>query len=124
MADKTTWKRRVAEWRASGLTATQFAEGRGYAPMTLTWWAWKLGQASRGENQRGRAEPAPAQRTEDAFTFARVVLAKPSVPTQPPPDGTPVIIEHGGVRVRVGRGFDASVLAEVLTVLDARGDAT
>ena len=44
MADRTTWKRIVAEWRASGLTAREFAEGRGFAHMTLTWWAWNLGR--------------------------------------------------------------------------------
>jgi hypothetical protein len=112
----------VAEWRASGLTAARFAEGRGYAPMTLTWWAWKLGRPSGGEAARGRAGRAPAPKgegeTEGAFAFARVVLA---APTAPPPDDTPVTIERGALRVHVGRGFDASVLADVLAVLDARG---
>ncbi|MEP6864160.1 MAG: hypothetical protein ABJE66_26275 [Deltaproteobacteria bacterium] len=39
---KITWRRRVASWRASGLTADGFAAQHGIAAGTLRWWASQL----------------------------------------------------------------------------------
>lgn len=38
------WKKRVAEWRASGKTAEAFSAGRGWSPQTLRWWSSRLGR--------------------------------------------------------------------------------
>ena len=40
----TIWKKRVAEWRASGKTAESFSAGRGWSPQTLRWWSSRLGR--------------------------------------------------------------------------------
>ena len=43
----TTWKKRVAEWRASGQTAAAFSAGRGWSPQTLRWWSSRLGRKAQ-----------------------------------------------------------------------------
>lgn len=92
MADAETWAKRVAEWRASGLTAGEFAAGRGFGGSTLRWWASRLGR--------------------EQSAFVRVVTA-PSAEVR---DG-PVEVHVGEARVVVRSGFDRATLAEVLAVL-------
>jgi len=41
------WKKRVAEWRASGKTAEAFSAGRGWSPQTLLWWSSRLGRKAQ-----------------------------------------------------------------------------
>jgi len=41
---ETKWSNRVQEWRASGKTPEEFAEGKGFEPSTLRFWASKLRQ--------------------------------------------------------------------------------
>ena len=43
MADTTTWRKRVATWRASGLSASEFCKGREFPAGTLYWWSSRLG---------------------------------------------------------------------------------
>jgi transposase len=45
-----SWAREVARWRRSGLSAAEYASGRGLKASTLTWWAWRL---RREERKRG-----------------------------------------------------------------------
>jgi hypothetical protein len=43
MADRKTWVKRVAAWRASGMTCREYAEREGLGPWrTLRHWAWRL----------------------------------------------------------------------------------
>jgi hypothetical protein len=112
MANRATWKKRVADWRASGLTAGEFSTRRGFAPTTLTWWSWRLGR-----EDASRAESAPGADAEP-LGFAQLVVSEARC-DQPRRD-TPVVVDLGGVRVEVARGFDAGVLADVLAVLDRR----
>src|SRR5262249_12214989 len=48
----TTWKKRVAEWRASGKTAEAFSAGRGWSPQTLRWWSSRLGRKAQPPSVR------------------------------------------------------------------------
>src|SRR5215470_12423344 len=41
------WKKRVAEWRASGKTAEAFSAGRGWSAQTLRWWSSRLGRKAQ-----------------------------------------------------------------------------
>lgn len=91
MASAETWAKRVAAWRASGETADTFAAGRGFAGSTLRWWA----------SQLGRRAPAIV-RVVPAVEVAR---------------DSSIEIEVGGVRVVVRRGFDRTLLVELLEVL-------
>ena len=87
-----TWAQRVAEWRASGQTAHEFASGRGFAGSTLRWWSSRLGRQTPG--------------------FVRVVAASDA-----PRGAGSIELEVGKVRVHVRAGFDRALLAEVLEVL-------
>jgi hypothetical protein len=90
LGDKTeTWAQRVAEWRASGQTAGEFAAGRGFAASTLRWWSSRLGRQTPG--------------------WVRVVASKVA-----PRGAGSVELEVGAVRVHVRAGFDRALLAEVL----------
>lgn len=92
------WSERVGAWRASGLTAAAYAEGRGFAGSTLRFWANRL-------------------KTAPVLSAARVVqlVARRAEPE------TELVIEVGAARVRVRRGFDHALLAEVLGALGEVG---
>jgi hypothetical protein len=82
----------VSEWRASGLTAQEYATSRGVNARTLSWWKWKL-------------------RTRHEQTFLEVVV---TAPAPPPPD---LVVEFGELRVRVPSGFDALELRRLVSAL-------
>ena len=96
MADRATWTKRVAAWRASGLTAEKFAERSGCASKTLRWWAWRLERESRA--------------------FVRVVREEA---TARAPEPAPIVIEINGVRVLVPAEVDRGALRDVLAALRA-----
>lgn len=108
MANGATWKKRVAAWRASGLTAPEFCEGRDFAVGTLRWWACRLDRAARAG-----ATAAPA----GEMRLVRVVRATPAAMT---PSGSGVSIAVAGVRIAVEAGFDAATLVAVLEVVAQR----
>ena len=39
---ESKWTERVREWRAGGLSAPEYAQGRGFEASTLRWWASRL----------------------------------------------------------------------------------
>jgi hypothetical protein len=101
------WAGRVSEWRQSGKAAEEFAEGMGFEASTLRYWASRL--------KKAKAEPggnAPNVR------LARVVRRERSATVVGAADAG-VVIEVGRARVTVRRGFDASVLREVLDALQS-----
>ena len=108
MADAATWERRVAEWRASGLTSLAFSAGREFTAGGLRQWAYRLGKT------RKKARSAAAVRV------ARVVRV-PSSPAPVPASDVPIIVEVGGMRVSLRAGFDRATLGAVLDLLDSRG---
>ena len=110
MADRETWAKRVAEWRASGLTSERFCAGRGYTAGALRSAAHTVEAQQQGAAQR--------------LAVARVVV-RPShrVESGDATPGTGVVIELGGARVAVERGFDRDTLASVLDVLATRAGA-
>lgn len=112
MANAVTWTKRVAAWRASGLTAPRFCEGRDFAVGTLRWWASRLG--------RGHV---PGSAADAVFPLARVVRRRDTGRVRGA--GAGVVIELGGMRVAVDEGFDRASLHAVLDVLaerSARGE--
>lgn len=101
MADAKTWAKRVAAWRASGLTCREFAEReRLPAWRTLRYWAWRLDRESRESK------------------LVRVVCEpKPAVPEAGPSKVAEVEVRVGGSRVSIE--LDREGLAAVLEVLRA-----
>lgn len=118
MADRATWVKRVAEWRASGLTAPVFCQGQPFTPGGLRCWASLLGREER------RKAAAPALRLGRVLRRPTAAAA----PEVPRPDRCrPVLaptaaltVECGALRVAVRPGFDRATLAAVLDVLTAR----
>lgn len=96
MADAKTWAKRVAAWRASGLSREKFAAGGGFTPASLKWWAWRLGHESP--------------------SLVRVVRKAPRPSAQP---AAPIVVEVRGARVVVPVGFDRASLCDVLELLRA-----
>lgn len=97
MADRETWAKRVASWRASGLTAAEYSAGRGFAPSTLRFWASRLGRERRQVVRVVRAEPAP--------------IAVQAAPV------TELELSVGGTRVQMRFALSREQVASVLHVL-------
>jgi hypothetical protein len=104
MADRKTWAKRVAAWRASGLTARAYAEREEVSERTLRYWAWRLKRKAR-----------PAE-------LVRVVRAAGVEPVEAMPSPLPrtdVVLVVGNARVRVQVDLDRETLARVFEVLAA-----
>jgi hypothetical protein len=95
-ATAVVWQERVAEWRASGETAEEFARGRGYAATTLRWWSSRL---------RRETLVPPG--------FVRLV-PRAALPAEP---ASALVVEVGDARIRVTRGFDPALSARVVAAL-------
>lgn len=93
---ETAWSERVAAWRASGVSASQFAHDQGLALSTLRYWAARLSKA-----------PKPQ--------FLRLVTKPPAAPT---PSSSELIVEVGAARIRVTPGFDPALLSGVVQALN------
>jgi hypothetical protein len=117
------WVERIREWRASGLSAKNFAMSKGYKASTLGWAASQLRRVtelpapmspSSGEaHGRGRAERQTASSSKaPRFLPVRTRAAETAV--------AEMVIEIGAARVHVHRGFDASLLGEVVRALGGR----
>jgi hypothetical protein len=110
MADHETWAKRVAEWKASGLTSTAFCEGKDFTPGGLRHMAHRLG----GERQQRRAPVRIAR----VVRLPRAGASSPIEPA-PAPDAPAIVVELGGARVTVRVGVDRTTLATVVDVLAA-----
>jgi len=97
---ESKWAARVDEWRASGKSAQEFSQGKGFSAGGLRYWASRLGKA--------RQEASTQQ-----ARLARVVRSRKPTPAAE----TPIVIEVGDARLGVRRGFDPGVLRAVLDVL-------
>ena len=97
---ETKWSERVGEWRASGKTAEEFAEGRGFKGSTLRYWASTL----------RTAEGAPGRTRKPRVRLVRVV-ARPSAAE------ASLEVAVGAARVTVRPGFDAALLRQVVDAL-------
>jgi hypothetical protein len=92
------WRRRIREWRASGLTGRAFCERRGLSACSFYGW--------RRELERRDAD-------HSAFVPVHVVLDEPKAP-----GGALDLVLAEGRTVRVAPGFDAATLRQLLAVLE------
>ena len=104
MATEAEWIARVAEWRASGVSARDFCERKDYAARGLQWWASQLRR--RGDFKPVRAKPE--------VVLARVVCKAPARPTV---QGAALVVDLAGARVEVREGVDRQLLSFVFDVL-------
>jgi hypothetical protein len=101
---KTTaavWSERVRAWRASGLSATDFAKPEGYRGKTLSWWASEL---KRREREKASAVP-------------KVAMVR--VRRRPTDHDATIFVVVAGAQIAVRRGFDATLLREIVGALGA-----
>lgn len=98
------WSRLVTEWKRSGLTAREFAAGRGIRAGTLSWWHWRLGRDRRAgaedQLQLGFVPVEVDRGTEDACMWQ--------------------LTTADGHVLRVCRTIEAGALREVLAAITSR----
>ena len=92
------WRRRVGEWRKSGLSVRAFCAGRGLEPWNF--YAWRRELAKR-----------------DAQSAAFVPVQIVAEPVAGGDAGLAVVLD-GGRTIRVTPGFDAATLLQLLAVLE------
>ena len=123
MANAATWRKRVEEWRASGLKAKDFAEKCGLSVHQLCNWAAAF-RKKEGARVVGpeptmvpsRALAAEAART-DSVRLARLVR----VPARDAGgQSLPLSVEFSEVRIVLPDGFDRSTFALLLDVIERR----
>jgi transposase-like protein len=107
---RDVWAKRVERWRASGLTAREFAAEIGVNAHTLNHWRWRLGQDQRAPTARARIP-----RSREA-AFVEVIAGGEAAAA----DELIEIIVRDGMRIRVPVRFDADVLRRVVAVVEAR----
>ena len=109
---REVWRKRVERWRASGLTAREFAAEIGVNANSLQHWGWLLQQ----EERRGGAARRPP--AADGRGFVEVVAQADPPPLTAAPDPIEVVLRDG-IRLRVSAGFDADLLRRVVAALEA-----
>jgi hypothetical protein len=111
-ASQETWAKRVERWKASGLTAAEFAAELGISGHSLKWWKWRLKKSEAPRKPRLPTRGARStSSTVPALTFVEMSAAR----------GEPLEVVLGnGVRIRVPGDFDAIALGRLLDLLDRR----
>jgi transposase-like protein len=94
--DRKTWKKLVAEYRASGLSAEAFAARRGLNVGTLRWWCRQL------RDEVSSVRPVPM----------RFVPVKPKA-SVPPSPGL-LELQVGAISLRFETGTDVDYVASLL----------
>lgn len=104
------WVERIDEWTRSGQSAAEFAEGKPYTSGTLTWAASRLRKGAGGKVKQ--RESRPRQVRKPRIQIAEVIRR----PSRIAPAGN-LVLEIAGARVSVERGFDGSLLRDVVLAL-------
>ena len=107
------WVERIAEWTRSGQSATEFAEDKPFTSGTLMWAASRLRKGTGGDRKQreSRQRRAPKRKIQLAEVIRRPARIAPN---------ENLVLEICGARVSVARGFDRSLLRDI--VLALRGD--
>jgi hypothetical protein len=118
------WVERVREWRSSGLSAEDFATNKGFEASTLRWAASRLrsmttSEAETASSSEPRRVVGGSRRRTRSSTVAPRFLPVRRRATKT--TAAELLVEVGNARIRVARGFDVSLLGEVVRALG--GDA-
>jgi transposase len=112
MGDAETWSKRVAEWRASGLTAREFCAEHELKLSALRYWTYRQRAAAKGcESSPVKLVPVTVEPT------AETTAPSPREAERAHPALT---LEVGQARVVVPPGFDRQTLRALLDVLGVR----
>jgi hypothetical protein len=116
MADRKTWVKRVAAWRASGMTCREYAEREGLGPWrTLRWWVWRLErerQAKKPQLVRVVRAPEPEEvvvepRACEEFHL-RLAVSPEAVRLELAPNDLVAVLEGLAVALRAGHASKGS----------------
>jgi len=111
MADVEAWSKRVAEWRASGLTAKEFCAKHDLRLSGLRYWTYRQRAAEKAsEASAVRLVPVTVKPPDVPPSTAQVELPKPAL-----------TVELGAARITVPAGGDRATLKMVLDVLGEHG---
>lgn len=106
------WRRLIGQWQRSGLTARAFcSQGR---VSEASFYAWR--RTIRQRDQQGRFEPGGqgARRSSSKPIFVPVQVVPATAVSAA---ALEVVLGHGR-SVRVGPGFDATTLRQLLAVVE------
>lgn len=111
-ASRTTWAKRVAAWRRSGLTAAAFARRTGVSEGSLRWWSWRLSSDARHDDAASPAASLEPATSLSPLTFIEMPTALA--------DAVLEIVLVNGTRLRVPSGSDISTVERLLDLLQRR----
>lgn len=114
MTNTEIWRQRVKEWRASGLTATQFCAPVGLNPSSLYQWASRLGREATSRADAEERDDRVGSR--DSTRLLRVIRE----PNAPRSKKASIKVQVDGATILVPAGFDVDTLRTVLAVLEGR----
>jgi hypothetical protein len=105
------WAERVAAWKASGKRADEFAQGQPFKASTLKLWHYEFRKRASSSKVPNTTSVSPATAAPPVVVpMARVV----SIARE---QDASIVVDVGGARVIVGRGFDVELLCEVVRAL-------
>ena len=124
MANAATWRERIGEWRASGLSAGKFAESRGLSAHQVWNWAAKFRKEDTANESQAVAMPSvrpaeDAQSKADGLSLAKVIRVRKPEPGSKAPTA-PLSVELFGICIAVPTGYDRPTFAMVLDEIEAR----
>jgi hypothetical protein len=108
------WRKRVARWKESGLTAKEFGADAGINPAMLYFWNYKLKYGDRLDKP-----PKPGTQS-DAIVASLVEVPVPSAAAVPDVSDRRFEVEmSNGRRVRMAAGFDPEALRVLLAIVES-----
>jgi len=111
------WAKHVKDWKTSGLTCRQFADGAGLNAGTLMYWSTRLRKAATaGASSKAKAT-ASRRRIFPKGEFIEVL--RPGPIAQRPATLT-LVAGRGQFEIRMDDEFNPSALAKLLDVIEGR----
>jgi hypothetical protein len=106
---REVWAKRIERWRASGLTAEEFASEIGVKGNTLRHWSWVLGR------RRCASGAGPAKRAASR----EVAFVEVATPASERASVEPLeVVVRDSIRIRIPAAFDADALRRVIAVVE------
>lgn len=107
------WVARIKEWRASGQSVQEYAEGKGFEGSTLR---WRAGQLRRNQLRAREGAPGGAP----SVTLRQLVRTPTAQTTTRQAGGnetTRVVVQVGRAAFAVTPGFDAELVRSLVRCL-------
>ena len=116
------WRSQVDEWHRSGKSVVSYCREHGIKSATFHWWKRELFIRDCELSTAGSSGDITPESMIPGFSEVKVVARSPlcsdeSLPYNGGDSGLEVMVSENR-RVRVYRGFDASVLVQLLHVLE------